>query len=128
MAVPKLSEVISFGSNYSPTKLFDKISKVAKKAGVKAVYAALILYYAIMDDEVPLKDKAVVIGALGYFICPVDFIPDVLGPLGYSDDISVLIMALKTIWGNISYRTKSQARSRMESWFGRVSDSELHLF
>lgn len=128
MEKPTKTTLLAFGSNYNPTKLFDKISNVAKKAGIKTVYAALLLYYALMDGEVPLKDKAIVIGALGYFILPIDAIPDILGPLGYSDDLGALILALKTIWNNISPNTHRQARERLESWFGKVSDSELKLF
>lgn len=114
--------------DYSPDKLFKKIADVARKAGVKVVYAALILYYALMDKEVPLRDKVIVVGALGYFIAPFDIIPDFLGPFGYSDDLTALIFALKTIWGNIGSHTFSQARERLKQWFGDVTEGEIKLF
>lgn len=128
MERPSLDSLNQFASNYSPANLFDKIAKVAKKAGVKTVYAALLLYYALSDDEVPTTAKVTVIGALGYFILPIDAIPDILGPLGYTDDLSAMILALKLIWDNITPRTHQNARKRLESWFGPVSDSELKLF
>ena len=118
----------NYQSRYSATKLFDKISKVAKKAGIKVVYAALLLYYALIDGNVPLKDKAIVIGALGYFILPLDFIPDLLGPLGYSDDASVLLYALKTIWDNITPETNDKAKSRLTNWFKEINPSDLKIF
>lgn len=124
---PSRSQLLSYEEHYSSTKLFDKIGKVAKKAGVKVVYAALLLYYALLDGQVPLKDKAIVLGALGYFILPVDMIPDIL-PGGYLDDSGAMIMALKTIWDNITPTTHAQARKRLEAWFGPVSDKELKLF
>lgn len=124
---PTLQNIPGFGKNYNATKLFDKIGEVASKAGIKVVYAALLLYYALMDGEVPLKDKAIVIGALGYFICPLDFIPDLLGPIGYTDDGAAMVLALKTIWDNITPTTHMNARKRLESWFGSVSDSDLKL-
>lgn len=127
MPQPSRSSLSGFGNNYSQEKLFDKIGKVAKKAGVKAIYAALLLYYALLDGEVPMKDKAIVIGALGYFILPVDLIPDLL-PGGYADDAGAMILALQTIWNNITPATKAKARNRLESWFGSVSDSDLKLF
>lgn len=68
--------ISSYGGNYSPDNLLKKVTKVAKSAGVKVVYGVLLLYYALIDNRVPLKDKAIVIGALGYFILPFDFIPD----------------------------------------------------
>lgn len=124
---PTFSNLPGYGQNYSDSKLMDKITSVAKKAGVKTVYAALLLYYAVMDDEVPMKDKAVVIGALGYFILPLDLIPDLL-PGGYTDDLGALIMALKVVWDNIKPATHAKARQRLESWFGPVSDGDLTLF
>ena len=32
---------------YSEEKLFDKIMKFAKKAGIKVIYLALLLYYTL---------------------------------------------------------------------------------
>ena len=128
MEKPTKKSVVNFGSNYSPSKLFEKISNVAKKAGTKTVYAALLLYYSLTDGDVPLKDKAIVVGALGYFILPIDAIPDMLGPLGYTDDLGAMVLALKTIWDNITPSTHQQARKQLEAWFGTVSDSELKLF
>ena len=122
-----LSNLPMFGVNYSPTKLFDKLSQVAKKAGLKTVYAVLLLYYALLDGNIPFKDKAIVIGALGYFILPVDAIPDFL-PGGYVDDAGAAILALKSIWNNITPNIKAQARKRLSAWFGTVSDADLKLF
>lgn len=124
---PEESNLPAYGKNYSDEKLIAKLQRVAKKAGVKTVYAVLLLYYALMDGEVPLKDKAIVIGALGYFILPVDLIPDLL-PGGYADDVGALIMALKTVWDNITPDTHAKARKRLEAWFGPMPDSDLKLF
>lgn len=116
-----------FTSFYSPQKLFEKIAGAAKSAGIKVVYAALLLYYALFDKEVPLTDKTIVVGALGYFILPVDLIPDFL-PGGYADDGAALILAVKSIWDNITAATKSKAQERLRSWFGNVKPSDLTLF
>ncbi len=118
----------TFGIFYSPEKLFKKIGSVAKKAGVKVVYSALLLYYAMMDKEVPITDKVIVVGALGYLILPLDAIPDFLGPLGYTDDASALILALKSIWSNITANTQRQARARLNEWFDDVNPTDLKLF
>lgn len=116
-----------FSTLYSPDKLFSKITDTAKKAGVKVIYAALLLYYALTDNNVPLKDKVIVIGALGYFICPVDAVPDFL-PGGYLDDGGALILALKSIWSNITSTTKAKALNRLQQWFDDITASDLVLF
>ena len=120
--------VSGYAQVYNPSKLLDKLGKVAKKAGVKVVYAVLLLYYALLDGDVPLKDKAIVVGALGYFILPFDFIPDMLGPLGYTDDLSALVLALKTIWSSITPAVKEQAMRRLREWFDEIDPADLDLF
>lgn len=120
--------ISGYAQIYNPSKLLEKLGNVAKKAGVKVVYAVLLLYYALLDGDVPLKDKAIVVGALGYFILPFDFIPDMLGPLGYSDDLSALILALKTIWSNITPMVKAQAKGKLSEWFDDVNTEDLELF
>ena len=120
--------VSGYAQIYNPSKLLEKLGKVARKAGAKVVYAVLLLYYALLDGDVPLKDKAIVVGALGYFILPFDFIPDMLGPLGFSDDMGALILALKTIWSNITPKVKEQARQKLSEWFDEVDPEELKLF
>ena len=120
--------VSGYAQVYNPSKLLEKLGKVAKKAGAKVVYAVLLLYYALLDGDVPLKDKAIVVGALGYFILPFDFIPDMLGPLGFSDDMGALILALKTIWCNITPKVKEQARQKLSEWFDEVDPEDLKLF
>lgn len=95
---------------------------------MKAVYATLILYYALTDNNVAMKDKAIVIGALGYFICPVDFIPDLLGPMGYTDDFTTMILAVQSIWATITPSVTAKASARLEAWFGKVEDTDLELF
>ena len=128
-----LSQIISPPGGRRPKFLLqscrlNKIADVAKKAGVKTVYAALLLYYVLTDSKMPIKDRAVILGALGYFICPVDAIPDLLGPLGYTDDLAALGYALKSVWDNITPETHRSARRRLHEWFGEVPDSELELF
>ncbi|MBD5227799.1 MAG: DUF1232 domain-containing protein [Bacteroides sp.] len=116
-----------FSPLYSQEKLFSKISNVGRKAGIKVIYSSLVLYYALMDKSVPLKDKITVVGALGYFICPIDAIPDIL-PGGYADDMGALVLALKTIWGNVTCETKAKAEQRLKQWFDNVSEEDLQLF
>ncbi len=102
---------------YSPEAFTDKIKHAAKKAGKKAVYYALLLYYASLDKDVPAKDRLMIIAALGYFILPADLIPDMV-PGGFADDTAALIYVLKKVWNNITPATKEKARARTASLFG----------
>lgn len=120
------SNLQKYAAYYDPNALFEKIKKVAKKAGVKIVYAVLILYYATLDKDIPVKDRLMILAALGYFILPVDLIPDAL-PGGFADDMAALVFVLKQVWGNLTPSTMQKARDRVREWFGNVTDEELHI-
>ena len=54
-----------FRQMYKPAELFAKLAKVAKKIGRKAAYLILVLYYASLDKQIPVKDRNLIIAALG---------------------------------------------------------------
>jgi uncharacterized membrane protein YkvA (DUF1232 family) len=64
-----------------------------------------------------MKDKAIIIGALGYLISPLDVIPDAIPIAGLTDDIAVLIYVVKKIWGEVSDDVKVKAKEKMRLWF-----------
>ncbi len=101
---------------YSPEAFTDKIKHAAKKAGKKAVYYALLLYYASLDKDVPAKDRLMIIAALGYFILPADLIPDMV-PGGFADDTAALIYVVKKVWNNITPATTEKARAKTARLF-----------
>ena len=72
----KLPDFMAYKDRFSNSGFVEKISRIAKRAGVKLVYAALILYYTLENPKVSIKDKAIIIGALGYLISPLDVMPD----------------------------------------------------
>ena len=62
--------------------------------------------------------KSIILGALGYFIFPIDAIPDVLVPLGYTDDLGVLAAAVTAVAMHITPEVKQQATDKLAAWFG----------
>lgn len=112
--------------HFSDDKFWGKLKKFAKKAGSSVVYAVLLLYYTLQKPEVPMKAKAVIIGALGYFILPLDLIPDVVVGLGYTDDLGALGVALFQVAMYIDADIKKQAKDKLKEWFGdRVDTSDI---
>ena len=89
-----------YAGDYNANTLFEKIKGAAKKMGIKVVYAALILYYATFDKDLPAKDRLMLLAALGYLILPLDLIPDAL-PGGFTDDMTALLFVLRQIWSNL---------------------------
>ncbi|HWL24321.1 MAG TPA: YkvA family protein [Ureibacillus sp.] len=116
----------SHGKHFSENRLWEKIKKFSKKAGVNVVYAVLLLYFVMQKEEVPMKNKAIILGALGYFILPLDLIPDVAPVVGFSDDIGALLAALWQVAMYIDDDVKAQAKAKLKDWFGaNVDTSEI---
>ena len=78
----ELPDFMSYANKFSQSDFVEKISRIAKRAGSKLVYASLILYYTLQSDKVSKTNKAMIIGALGYMISPLDVLPDAIRSLG----------------------------------------------
>ncbi len=73
----------------------------------------LAAYYCAFDRDTPLPVKATLVGALAYFILPVDAIPDVLPVIGFTDDAAVLATAIKLVASHIRPAHREAARSTL---------------
>lgn len=114
-----------YAEHYSEKNLWEKIGKVAKKAGLKTVYMVLLLYYVLMNDKTPAKYKAMIIGALGYFIVPLDAIPDFVPAVGYTDDLAAIAGMILAVAKCISPEIEAQAKAKLEEWFGKYDEAEI---
>jgi len=112
-----LPDFMSYANKFSQSEFVEKISRIAKRAGSKLVYAALILYYTLQSDRISKTDKAIIIGALGYMISPLDVIPDAIPIAGLTDDFAVLIYVLKKVWTDIDPSIIEQAKEKLSKWF-----------
>jgi len=121
----ELPDFMSYANKFSSSEFVEKISRIAKRAGAKLVYAALILYYTLQSDKVSNKDKAVIIGALGYMISPIDVIPDAIPIAGLTDDLAVLLYVLKKVWTGIDPEIIAQAKEKLSRWFDDDEISEI---
>lgn len=113
----ELPDFMSYASKFSQTDFVEKIARIAKRAGAKLVYAALILYYTLQSDKISAANKAMIIGALGYMISPLDVVPDAIPIAGLTDDLAVLLFVLKKVWTDIDPEIQENARQRLSKWF-----------
>jgi uncharacterized membrane protein YkvA (DUF1232 family) len=67
-------------------------------------------WYCWADPKTPAHAKAVLAGALAYFVMPADMVPDVLAGLGFTDDAAVLATAIGLAGAHIKRRHKHAAR------------------
>ena len=124
----ELPDFMSYSDRFSAKGFIEKISRIAKRAGVKLVYSALVLFYTLQSNEVPVKDKAVIIGALGYLISPLDVLPDAIPIVGLSDDLSVLVYVISKVWTDVPDDVKEKAMEKLSDWFDEDELDELDEF
>ncbi|QYK04959.1 YkvA family protein [Shewanella zhangzhouensis] len=105
-------------TQYSDTGFWQKVKDFARQAGREVIEKALWLYYAAQRPETPTWAKTIIYGALGYFITPVDAIPDLTPLMGFSDDLGALAAALTMVAVYIDDGTRARAAEKLEAWFG----------
>lgn len=121
----ELPDFMNYAGKFSQSEFAEKISRIAKRAGAKLVYAALILYYTLQSDKVSKADKAIIIGALGYMISPIDVIPDAIPIAGLTDDFAVLLYVLKRVWTGVDPEILAQSREKLSKWFDDEEIDEI---
>ncbi len=107
----------NYSEAYSDDNLWEKLAKFALQAGKEIVRKALAMYRCFKDDDTPEWAKAVILGALGYFIFPLDAIPDLVPVVGYSDDLGVIALAFSQILIHIKDSHREWAEEKLKEWF-----------
>lgn len=108
-------------------RFFGKIARFSKRLGIKAVYWALVLWYALFSDKVPGKDRALILGALGYLVLPLDLIPDFIPAAGFTDDIAAITFAVWKVFKNITPEVRARADAKVRSIFGDYDAADIEL-
>jgi uncharacterized membrane protein YkvA (DUF1232 family) len=75
----------------------------------------LALYYCARDPMTETRVKLIVLAALGYFIMPVDALPDWMPLLGFTDDAAVIATAVATVKGAMTDLHRKKAREQLET-------------
>ena len=121
----ELPDFMNYANKFSQTDFTEKIARIAKRAGSKLVYAALILYYTLQSDKVSAANKAMIIGALGYLISHLDVVPDAIPIAGLADDLGVLIFVLKKVWTDIDPSIQERSKEKLSKWFDEDEIAEI---
>ncbi len=82
---------------------------------VPFVEEAVAAYYCAIDRDTPLQVKAIIMGALAYFVLPTDMIPDFIAAMGFVDDAAVFYAALRVVAPHITYDHHAKARRTLDS-------------
>lgn len=103
-------EARQYAGGYSEDALFDKLGGLARATGRELVEKALTLYLVLRDPGTPKWAKTTILGALGYFIVPLDAVPDFIPGAGLTDDLGILVLALGAVATSITPQIRDVAR------------------
>jgi uncharacterized membrane protein YkvA (DUF1232 family) len=92
-------------------EFWQKARRVA--AGLPFAEDLLAAYYCAFDRATPAQVKAALVGALAYFVLPVDAMPDVLPFVGFTDDAAVLLTALRMVGAHMRPEHRDAARAAL---------------
>lgn len=79
-------------------------------------------YYCALDPNTPTRARAILFGALAYFVLPTDALPDFIAFVGFSDDMAVLTMAIATVRGYMTEAHRAAARKALAQMRGDGAD------
>lgn len=119
------NKIEEYKKHYNEKEFLGKTFKYAKTAGINVVYVGLLLFYTLQNPKLPRKLKNIVISSLGYFILPIDLIPDMIPLAGYTDDLGILMAAIVMVAFYIDEEAKTKAKEKLKDLFGEYDESIL---
>ncbi len=98
--------------SYVRSSFWDKLKSVAAK--IPFAETAIAAFFCSIDPATPMRVRMTLMGALAYFILPIDVVPDVLPLIGFSDDAAILALAIKLVGDQITPAHRLRAREMLE--------------
>ncbi len=100
-------------------KSFWRTTKSAlRRAGSAVALEGLKAWHLARDPTTPPRTKAILYGALAYFILPIDAVPDILPVVGFSDDAAALTAALVATNSAMTEAVLERAKASVQRLFG----------
>ena len=111
---------------FSENELLQKIGKLGKSIGATVLYPVFLLFNLLKSGDINLKEKAMIIGTLGYFILPVDLLPDAIVGVGYADDAAALTAAVTALASCITEEMQQEAKQKVTDLIGDFDESTIN--
>ena len=114
-----------YEKHFSESELWNKIAKIGKSIGAAIIYPVLLLFNLLKSSETDLKEKTMIIGALGYFILPVDLIPDAIPTAGFTDDLAALGAIISALASCITIEMQNESKQKCHDLLGDIDDRAI---
>ena len=92
-----------------------KMKNSVKRVGEEIAVMGIKSWLAMADSNTSVRHKAILGGALAYFVLPTDMVPDVLAGVGFTDDMAALTLAANSVGNAITEEHEEQAREKLSS-------------
>ena len=102
-----------------------KLEDIGKSIGATVLYPVFLLFNLLKSGDINLKEKAMIIGTLGYFILPVDLLPDAIVGVGYADDAAALTAAVTALASCITEDIQNESKEQLRKIFGEFDEKAL---
>ncbi|MDB9741817.1 DUF1232 domain-containing protein [Akkermansiaceae bacterium] len=110
-------------NDFSEVRFWKKLKEHASEIGAKGSVHATRMFYTLVDKATPSHPKVIILGTLGYWIFPVDLVPDFILGVGYSDDLSVISLAYYKVREFIKPTHKTKAKAKLATLFRKKTAS-----
>ena len=101
-----LRDEAKFGADFMA-----RLKRVAKR--IPFAEDLLAAWFCARDPATPRRVRLTLLAALGYFVLPVDAIPDIMPLLGFTDDAAVIAAAIAAVAGSITPEHRERAKQAM---------------
>nr|WP_244492768.1 YkvA family protein [Bosea sp. Root670] len=88
-----------------------RLKRVAKR--IPFAGDLLAAWFCARDPATPRRVRMTLLAALGYFVLPVDAIPDIMPLLGFTDDAAVIAAAIAAVAGSITPEHRERAKQAL---------------
>ena len=110
---------------FSESELWQKIGKYGKSIGATVLYPVFLLFNLLKSGDINMKEKAMIIGTLGYFILPLDLLPDAIAGMGFADDVAALTATVTALASCITEDIQKEAKEQLRKIFGEFDEKAL---
>lgn len=101
-----LRDEAKFGADFMA-----RLKRVAKR--IPFTEDLLAAWFCARDPQTPRRVKLTLLAALGYFVLPLDAIPDFMPLIGFTDDAAVIAAAIAAVAGSIKPEHRERAKTAM---------------
>lgn len=75
----------------------------------------LAMYYCAVDPATPRKIRVVIGATLLYLVMPLDIVPDLLAIVGYTDDVTALMVLVRLVSSHVTDKHREKAKASLEA-------------